>query len=264
MRKHSINDGNIERNDTMKIYSDLIQFIDYIVNAISNGKYLYYQINYIPENKAVNEDYLNNLDKKLSNKYNANLTKNKRLNLRRKDQARHLYVRYKNIIIILKTEGITEVAANEKWKDIRKEKINLKITENVTYNVGLGKGKSSKNKTLNSKITVTLSKETLNTIKMSCIEAIRYKKSIRLLIFQWNKINGFNGWNGINIQKQQLRDYLVIEVCKSFGMKKKEARKLFRINTFRAKAQKGLDKAFLEKATENGLSPPVADIKLQV
>lgn len=52
----------------MKIYSDLIQFIDYVVNAISNGKYLYYQINYIPLEKAVNEDYLKNLDKKLSNK----------------------------------------------------------------------------------------------------------------------------------------------------------------------------------------------------
>ena len=61
--------------DNMKIYSDLIQFIDYVINAISNGKYLYYQINYIPENKAVNEDYLNKLDEKMSNKYNANLTK---------------------------------------------------------------------------------------------------------------------------------------------------------------------------------------------
>ena len=249
--------------DNMKIYSDLIQFIDYVINAISNGKYLYYQINYIPENKAVNEDYLNKLDEKMSNKYNANLTKNQRLNLRRKDAARHLYVRYKNIVILLKTEGFTEVAKNEKWKDIRKEKINLKITDNVIYNIGLGQGKSSKSKTLNSKITVTLSKDTLNLIKVSCLEAIRYKKSIRLLIFEWNKINGFNGWSGINKQKIQLRDYLVKEVCRNFGIKKKEARKLFRINTFRAKAQKDLDKALIQKATENGLSPPVAS-ELQV
>lgn len=247
----------------MKIYSDLIQFIDYIVNAVSNGKYLYYQINYIPENKAVNEDYLNKLDEKMSNKYNANLTKNQRLNLRRKDASRHLYVRYKNIVILLKTEGFTEVAENEKWKDIRKEKINLKITDNVIYNIGLGQGKSSKNKTLNSKITVTLSKDTLNLIKVSCLEAIRYKKSIRLLLYEWNKVNGFNGWSGINLQKQQLRDYLVNEVCRNFGMKKKEARKLFRVNTFRAKAQKDLDKALIKEATENGLSPPVAS-ELQV
>lgn len=238
----------------MKIYSDLIQFIDYVVNAISNGKYLYYQINYIEEKKAVNEDFLKKLDIKLSKKYNTELTKNQRLNLRRKDAARHLYVRYKNIVILLKTEGFTEVAKNEKWKDIRKEKINLKITDNVIYNIGLGKGKSSKNKTLNSKITVTLSKDTLNLVKVSCLEAIRYKKSIRLLIYEWNKINGFNGWSGINLQKKQLRDYLVNEVCKNFGMKKKEARKLFRINTFRAKAQKDLDKALILEATEN--SPP--------
>lgn len=235
----------------MKIYSDLIQFIDYVVNAISNGKYLYYQINYIPENKAVNEDYLKNLDKKLSNKYNTNLNKNERLNLRRKGIARHLSVRYKNIIIILRTPGETEVAKNEKWKDIRKEKINLKITENVTYCIGLGQAKASKNKTLESKITVTLSKETLNLIKLSCLDAIRYKKSIKKLIYEWNKINGFNGWSGINLQKQQLRDQLVIEVCKNFGMKKKDAKKLFRINTFRAKAQKDLDLACENQATDN-------------
>ena len=228
--------GTSKGTNIMKIYSDLIQFIDYVVNAISNGKYLYYQINYIPENKAVNEDYLKNLDKKLSNKYNTNLNKNERLNLRRKGIARHLSVRYNNIIIILRTPGETEIAINEKWKDIRKEKINLKISENVTYLIGLGQSKASKDKTLESKITVTL-----NLIKLSCLDAIRYKKSIRKLIYEFNKVNGFNGWSGINKQKMQLKEYLVIEVCKSFGMKKKDAKKLFRVNTFRAKAQKYLD-----------------------
>lgn len=243
----------------MKIYSDLIQFIDYVVNAISNGKYLYYQINYIPLEKAVNEDYLKNLDKKLSNKYNTNLNKNERLNLRRKGIARHLSVRYNNIIILLRTPGETEIAINEKWKDIRKEKINLKITENVTYCIGLGQSKKSENKTLNSKITVTLSKDTLNIVKMSCLDAIRYKKSIRKLIYEWNKINGFNGWSGINLQKQQLRDYLVIEVCRNFGIKKKEAKKLFRINTYRAKAQKDFNSACENQATDNVSSDtPVA------
>lgn len=243
----------------MKIYSDLIQFIDYVVNAISNGKYLYYQINYIPLEKAVNEDYLKNLDKKLSNKYNTNLNKNERLSIRRKGIARHLSVRYNNIIILLRTPGETEIAINEKWKDIRKEKINLKITENVTYCIGLGQSKKSENKTLNSKITVTLSKDTLNIVKMSCLDAIRYKKSIRKLIYEWNKINGFNGWSGINLQKQQLRDYLVIEVCRNFGIKKKEAKKLFRINTYRAKAQKDFNSACENQATDNVSSDtPVA------
>lgn len=234
----------------MKIYSDYIQFIDYLINSISNGKYLYYQINYIPLEKAVNEDYLKNLDEKLSNKYNTNLNKNERLNLRRKGIARHLSVRYNNIIILLRTPGETEIATNEKWKDIRKEKINLKISDNVAYLIGLGQSKASKNKTLESKITVTLSKDTLNLIKLSCLDAIRYKKSIKKLYFEFNKINGFNGWSGINKQKQQLRDYLVKEVCINFGMKKKEAKKLFRINTFRAKTQKDFNSACENQATD--------------
>lgn len=222
----------------MKIYSDLIQFIDYIVNSISNGKYLLYQVSYIPEEKAVNEENLRIRDSELSNKYRANLTKAERLNLRRKGQARHLYVRYKNIIVILRTLGATEIATKEKWKDIRKEKIRLNISQHTAYLIGLGQSKASKNKTLESKITVTLAKETYDLIKLSCLDAIRYQKSIKKLLHEWNKINGFNGWSGINKQKMQLKEYLVIEVCKEFGKKKSEAKKLFRINTYRAKAQK--------------------------
>lgn len=238
----------------MKVQNDIIQFIDYVVNCIANGKYIYYQLSYIPLEKAENKEFLAKLDSKVREKYQTDKSKNERLTMRRQDKARFIAVRYNNILIILKTEGSSKIALNEHWEDIRKKKINLKITDNVTYNIGLGQGKASKNKTLNSKITVTLSKDTLNLIKISCLEAIRYKKSIRLLMYEWNKINGFNGWGGINLQKQQLRDYLVNEVCKNFGMKKKEARKLFRINTFRAKAQKDLDKALVIEATENSPS----------
>ena len=241
----------------MKVKDDIIQFIDYILNCISNGKYLYYQLSYI-ENEKMNKEFLAKLDSKIMEKYQTDKNKNQRLNLRRQGKARFIAVRYKNILLILRSEGEFEIAKNEKWKDIRKEKINLKISENVTYNIGLGQSKASKNKTLESKITVTLSKETLNLIKLSCLDAIRYKKSIKKLCFEFNKINGFNGWAGINQQKKQLRDYLVNEVCREFGMKKKEARKLFRINTYRAKAQKDLDKALVIEATENGHGPPVA------
>ena len=247
----------------MKIKDDIIQFIDYVVNCISNGKYMYYQLSYI-ENEKMNKEFLAKLDSKIMEKYQTDKNKNQRLNLRRQGKARFIAVRYKNILLILKTEGEFEIAKNEKWKDIRKEKINLKISENVTYLIGLGQSKASKNKTLESKITVTLSKETLNLIKLSCLDAIRYKKSIRKLYFEFNKLNGFNGWAGINQQKKQLRDYLVIEVCREFGMKKKDAKKLFRINTFRAKAQKELD---LNSACENQATDimPVAPMdELQV
>lgn len=256
--------GNTRGVTILKIYNDIIQFIDYLLNAISNGKYLFYQISYVPENKATDKEFLAKLDAKMEDKYNTNLNKYQRLNLRRKDQSRHLYVRYKDIIILLRTPGITEVANGEKWIDIRKEKIRLKISNNTTYLIGLGQAKASKGNTLESKVTVTLSKETYELIKLSCLDAIRYKKSIKKLHYEFNKINGFNGWSGINKQKMQLKDYLAIEVCKEFGIKKKEAKKIFRINTYRAKALKDLDTASVEEATENGLSPPVAQTEQQV
>ena len=245
-----INISGNTRGVKMKIYEDIIQFIDYLLNSISNGKYLFYQINYVPENKVTDKEFLAKLDAKMENKYNTNLNKYQRLNLRRKDEARHLYVRYKNIIILLRTPGATEVANNENWTDIRNAKIKLKISDSTTYLIGLGQTKASKNKTLESRITVTLGKETYELIKLSCLDAIRYKKSIKKLYYEFNKINGFNGWSGINKQKIQLRDYLVKEVCKEFGIKKKDAKKIFRINTYRAKAQKDFNTACENQATD--------------
>ncbi|MDK0911545.1 hypothetical protein P5F61_14760 [Clostridium perfringens] len=274
----------------MKINDDIIQVIDYLVNAISNGKYLYYQVSYIPETKLDDKEFLNRLDTKIREKYQTNKTKSERLNLRRKEKARFLAIRYKNILIIMHTEGDFEVSKNEKWMDIRKNKIELKTSEYTTYCIGFGKNKSKKsNKNAGRSVSVTLGADTYNLIKLSCVDAIRYKKSIRKLYYEWNKINGFNGWSGINKQKMQLKEYLIIAVCKEFGMKKTAAEKLFRVNTYKAKVSKGkdkplddlledainsikleeeqqriLDEAFLEKATETGLSPPVADKKLQV
>ena len=45
----------------MKINDDIIQVIDYLVNAISNGKYFYYQVSYIPETKLDDKGFLNRL-----------------------------------------------------------------------------------------------------------------------------------------------------------------------------------------------------------
>lgn len=231
----------------MKVQNDIIKFIDYLVNAISNGKYLYYQLSYIDAEKLENKEFLAKLESKIKVKYQTDKTKSERLNLRRKDRARFLAIRYKNILIILKTNGDTEIALNEKWEDIRNKKIELKTSKHTSYLIGLGasKRRRNNNKTLESKITVTLGSEAYNLIKLSCLEAIRERKSIPLLIYEWNKINGFNGWSGINRQKMQLKEYLVTEVCKSLGKKRKEAKKLFRVNTFRAKSSKNkFDKEF--------------------
>lgn len=231
----------------MKIKDDIIQFIDYILNCVSNGKYLYYQLSYIPPEKAQNKEFLAKLDSKIKEKYQTNKNKNQRLYLRRQDKARFIAVRYKNILIVMRTEGAFEIGKNEKWMDIRKNKIELKISEYTTYCIGFGKSKSNRNnKNLSSSVSVTLGADTYNLIKLSCIDAIKYKKSIRKLYFEWNKINGYNGWSGINKQKIQLKEYLVNEVCKEFGMKKAAAEKLFRVNTYRAKICKADNKKIID------------------
>lgn len=223
----------------LKVKDDIIQFIDYILNCISNGKYLYYQLSYIPLAKAENKEFLAKLDSKIKEKYQTNKNKNQRLYLRRQNKARFIAVRYQNILLVMRTEGDFENGKNEKWIDIRNNKIELKISEYTTYCVGFVKPKNNKNnKTLSNSVSVTLAADTYNLIKLTCIDAIKYKKSIRKLYYEWNKINGFNGWSGINKQKMQLKEYLVKEVCKEFGIKKRSAEKIFRVNTYRAKVCK--------------------------
>lgn len=259
----------------LKIQNDYIKFIDYLVNAISNGKYLYYQLSYIPKDKMDNEDFLNRLDKKMDNKYQAYLNKSERLKLRRKEKARHLYTRYQNIVVVLRTEGETDVAPGEKWKDIRKHKIELKLGKYTTYMIGVGPSKKKKNdKSLDFIVSVTLSPDTVNYIKLSCIDCIRYQKDIRRLVYEWNKINGFNGWSGVNKQKLQLKEYLVKEVRRSFSIKQEKAEKLFRVNTFKAKAEKDRLKevfedvdltALIAEITQDSVNAtdlPVADTKV--
>lgn len=257
----------------MKVYNDYIKFIDYIVNAISNGKYLYYQLSYIPESK-MNEEFFNKLDTKLENKYQTGLNKAERLNLRRKEKARHLGARYKNIVILLKTKGDTEVAPGDKWTDIRKHKMELRMGKYTTYNVGVGPAKKKTNKSLDFTVSVTLSADTVNYIKLSCIDCIRYQKDLKRLVYEWNKINGFNGWSGINKQKLQLKEYLIKEVRKSFSIKQDKASKLFRVNTFKAKSEKDrLQEVFdnvdltaliaeITQDSVNATDLPVADTKV--
>lgn len=229
--------GDTRRAFYLKIYDDYIKFIDYLVNCISNGKYLYYQLSYIPE-KKMNTEFLNRLDNKLDNKYQACLCKSERLKLRRKNQARHLYARYKNIIVLLKTDGDTDVASTDKWTDIRKHKIELRISKYTMYNIGVGATKKKNNKSLDFTVSVTLGADTVNYIKLTCIDCIRYQKDLKRLVYEWNKINGFNGWSGINKQKLQLKEYLIKEVRKNFAIKQDKANKLFRVNTFKAKSEK--------------------------
>ena len=52
----------------MKVQNDIIQFIDYLVNCISNGKYLYYQVSYIKQKKLDDKEFLAELESKIKGK----------------------------------------------------------------------------------------------------------------------------------------------------------------------------------------------------
>ena len=234
------------------VYDDYIQAVDYMVNAIANGKYLYFQTSYISENKYEKMD-LKKFDKKIIDKYNADLSKSERLSCRRRNQARFIYVRFRNQIIILKTNGESDIAKNEKWRDIRNDKLEIKVGATTSYLVGVGKKKKKKGNSLDTKIQVFVNSETLKEIKLACKNAISIQKSIPLFIYEWSKTNGLVAWSGVNAQRMQLKEELVRVLVQRFGMKTTQAKKMMRVNTFKARKMKKLDEKIIEKYFDNVL-----------
>ncbi len=92
----------------MLIFTDINNFTKQIMRYAGNG-YKYIQVSTIPQNKIYK---LHKIEEKIDKKYNTNLTTYQRQYKRRKGQANFVSLRYKTTIIILKTEGETDIEDN--------------------------------------------------------------------------------------------------------------------------------------------------------
>jgi len=92
----------------MQEYTELRLLLKQIMRLVGNG-YKYISISKIPENKIYK---LPKIKEKLTKKYNLNLTTWQRQYRKRKGKANYKGLLYQNTIIILKTEGETEINDN--------------------------------------------------------------------------------------------------------------------------------------------------------
>jgi len=100
----------------MKNIDNIKAFCQQIIRYVGNG-YKYIQISNIPQNKI---HKISKIEEKITKKYNTNLTTWQRQYKRRKGIANFVALRYKTTIIILKTEGNTNI--QDKFEDVFNKK----------------------------------------------------------------------------------------------------------------------------------------------
>ena len=96
----------------MKVFEGLKPFARTLINYVGNG-YVYCQISHIPEGKM---DEIKKIDKKLTKKYQTDLTQGQRQHRKRKGLCNYKALRFYNLILILKTTGEDEL--KEDWENI--------------------------------------------------------------------------------------------------------------------------------------------------
>jgi len=143
----------------MQEYQELRLLLKQIIRLVGNG-YKYISISKIPENKKAK---IGKIKEKLTKKYNLNLTTWQRQYRKRKGKANYKGLLYKNTIIILKTEGETEIKDNS-FKSVLNTPISFNYLSLILYKDERGK------------LTYRLNKELIKTIKANIDLALKNKK----------------------------------------------------------------------------------------
>jgi hypothetical protein len=96
------------KEEKMLIYEDIQSLTKQIMRYAGNG-YKYIQVSKIPEEKMKK---VSKIEEKIRRRYNTNLTTYQRQYKRRQNKANFVALRYKKTIIVLKTDGETEIEEN--------------------------------------------------------------------------------------------------------------------------------------------------------
>lgn len=197
-----------------------------MVNLVGHG-YFYYHVTVVPSEKTDSKK-LEKIDWKMISKYKLdNETRNTFRYRRQKGLANFRYLRWENILIVLKTEGIVVTEDNlykdkfnekqiekymvsdpDQFSDIRHSPIFLKIGEEVSLNVQLLPKKEK-----GDMVTVKFSKEMFQDKKAELEEYISFKHGQRV-VDTFNRLNGIPAWRGTIIQKRALKRFVVCEAKK--------------------------------------------------
>lgn len=188
-------------------------FIQQVVYQISRGYYWYCLVAY-PETK---QDRWPRIDKKLIEKYSADLSKDQRYRRKAKGVANFMFLRWGHFAVILHTQGIGQVSDRDHFDDIRKKPLEVRL--NLGYRIHFG----------SNGVTVHFDRESYQGVKEILADAVRLHNP-RLLKLEFDRLNGIPCWSGVVEQKRQLLAFALRAARKNGLVVKREE---FRFNTRR-------------------------------
>lgn len=197
-------------------------FVQQIQYLVSRGYVEYCLIKY-PEHKT---DKFLKIDRKLIQKYNCNLNKDKTYYNKKKGYCNFKFLRWGDTGIFLKTKGIPneKLVVDDVFLNVKKEKINIIIGEQTVLNIGYDE---------ENKATVFLNKDSYRNVKAVCFQHID-SKNFRKAASTFNNLNGLPAWGGIVRQKIKLKGQIISKMKKNVSVDQTfEYDKKMKINTKR-------------------------------
>nr|WP_181726079.1 hypothetical protein [Planococcus sp. (in: firmicutes)]QJS06174.1 hypothetical protein [Planococcus sp. (in: firmicutes)] len=181
-------------------------FIQQIVLLTGSGYRHYCFVNY-PEHK---QDKFTKIDKKLIRRYETDMQKNQLWRNKKEGNANFKFLRYENMAIILmatnnfqgrKTQTKEGVEIDDDFLSIDKKPLILEF----------GKETSLKVHSVNGKMTMSMSSLMYKNKKAELLE-VAAKKSVKLALYEFGKLNGIPTYSGNFNQRKELLDILVDEL----------------------------------------------------
>ena len=187
-----------------------------LVFLIGKGYYKYH-CGFIPEGK---EYKAVNIDKKIINKYNINLSKDQRYRRKKKKLSNFYYLRWKNQFFILQTDGELDVEIDDEFFDIRikqkeSNRLSVVVSENMKFNLSMRYKEKSKYS-----VTVSFSNETYKDLKAEIEELIQHKQTKKLENL-FENLRGIPAWQGVIKQEYKLLEE-VYRYAKKYNLNTKK------------------------------------------
>jgi hypothetical protein len=169
-------------------------FIQQLAHNLTHG-YSYYHY-YKLDEKRRNKLY--QIDTLMISRFETDKSKDKRYHHRKAGKANYFYLRYDLQIVIQRSEGeeTDEKRLEQKFKDIRKEPIEISIGDEITLKLHF---------TANEGFTVHFTKACYRNLKIKFAE----QRQTNQVKYWFNALNGIPAYSGIIEHKRRLLDYII-------------------------------------------------------
>lgn len=166
-------------------------FLQQLVTLVGHG-YLYYCMIEYPEKKR--SKWID-IDQKLIQKYDAGISKDQRYRRHKKGEANHIFLRWENCALILRTSGECRQGSDDNFIDIGIKSMIIKVGETLRLKIVPVGSRGA--------CTVYIDKNVFRDLKAELLDHCRHRRC-DILIKRFQALNGIPAYSGITQQMSGL------------------------------------------------------------